>query len=76
MAAGGDSQSTCTIRAENRRCIYVFDTICIRISGFEVRRLERSKVQVEAREGVISKGNDVRGIVRAEKKPRAWRGPA
>ena len=34
------------------------------------------KVQVEAREGEDQQGNDVRGNVRAEKKPRAWRGPA
>lgn len=43
-------------KAENRRCIYVLDKMCIMISGFEVRRLEMSKVQVEAREGEDQQG--------------------
>lgn len=38
-------------KPDNHKCIYALDKMCIMISGFEVRRLEGSKIQVEAREG-------------------------
>ncbi|KAJ9482735.1 hypothetical protein VN97_g10694 [Penicillium thymicola] len=45
----------------------------IRVRGSEVGDVESTS---RGARGGISKGNDVRGNVRAEKKPRAWRGPA
>ena len=47
--------------SHNHKYIYTLDKICIRISGLAVRRVGLSKIQVEAREGRISKGIDVWG---------------
>jgi hypothetical protein len=70
---GGDSELRCAISPIITHVyMYVLDMMYITMSGLEVLRLD-SKIQVEAR-GRISKGNDVRGNVRAENKPRARRG--
>lgn len=48
-------------RSDNHKCIYALDQMCILRLGSMFGGLEISKIQVEAREGRISKGNDVWG---------------